>query len=189
MKKINITIIIIVSILSLFRVINELDNSMGVILKDLSIILTLPAPYIFEKAFKKNLDEGFKFIWIIFIFMAHFLGVINEFYAKYYYFDKITHTISGLLSAYVAVLITGKKTNSTSLSILFIISFSALCAVSWEIFEFVCKIIFGGDAQRVALTGVDDTMLDIIVALTGSICFSLYHYFKRTSWRSFTFKT
>lgn len=182
MKKINITIIIITIILSIFLVFKDLDTNVAWILKDLSIILTITAPYIFEKIFKKNITEGLKLVWIIFIFMAHFLGVINHFYDKFYYFDKITHTLSGVLAAYVAMLIAGKKSKNLKLNILFIISFSALCAVSWEIFEFTCNILVGGDAQRVALTGVDDTMTDMIVALIGSIFFSLYYYnIKRAS--------
>ena len=158
------------------------ETKLAFILKDLSIVLTLTAPYIFEKIFKKNLGEGFKLMWIIFIFMAHYLGVIDHFYDKYYYFDKIVHAISGILTAYVGVLILDKKIKSPKISILFIISFSSLCAVSWEIFEYICNILVGGDAQRVALTGVDDTMIDMIVAIIGSLIFALYYYnSKRTS--------
>ena len=187
MKKINLSVIIIISIISLITELINPEKEIAFILKDLSIVLTLLVPYIFEKVFKKNLNEDFKLIWIIFIFMAHYLGVIAHFYDKFYYFDKIVHTISGILTAYVAMLILDKKAKNSSLSVLFIVSFSALCAVSWEIFEFTCNILVGGDAQRVALTGVDDTMIDMIVAIIGSLIFGLYyHSLKRTPWRSFT---
>ena len=179
MKKINITIIIITIILSVFLVFKDLDTNIAWVLKDLSIILTITAPYIFEKIFKKNITEGLKLVWIIFIFLAHFLGVINHFYDKYYYFDKIAHTMSGILSGYVAILILNNKIKNSNINFLFVLSFSALCAVSWEIFEFTCNILVGGDAQRVALTGVDDTMLDMIVALVGSSLFYIFYSFKR----------
>ena len=39
----------------------------------------------------------------------------------------------------------------------------------WEIFEFTNDAIFQADAQHVMTTGVDDTMLDMIVALLGSV--------------------
>ena len=182
MKKINIITIIIISIMAIIIEIINPEEKLAFILKDLSILLTLILPYIFEKIFKKKLGETFKLIWIIFIFMAHYLGVINHFYDKFYYFDKIVHAISGILTAYIAMLILNKKTKNTIFSILFIVSFSALCALSWEIFEFVCNILVGGDAQRVALTGVDDTMLDMIVAVAGSLVFTLYYYvLKRAS--------
>lgn len=176
MKKINFTLIIITIILALITIVGELDRPLAIILKDLSVILTITAPYILEKLFKIKTPEGFKLIWIIFIFMAHYLGVICEFYNQWEGYDKVTHTISGLLSAYVAMIIlNNQKIKSKAFKFIFIISFSALCAVCWEIFEFTCNILVGGDAQKVVETGVDDTMLDMIVALVGSIGFSLYY--------------
>ena len=53
-----------------------------------------------------------------------------------------------------------------------------MCAGLWETFEFVCNILFGGDAQRVVATGVNDTMLDMIVAFIGASLFSLGYYLK-----------
>ena len=176
MKKINILLIIFTLICAFITIIGELDRGIVIILKDLSIILSLFALYIAEKIFKIKINDGFKMIWIIFVFMAHYLGVIVGLYNSLEYYDKITHTISGILTAYVAIIILehvklkGKTTN-----ILFIVSFSALCAVSWEVFEFVCNILVGGDAQKVLETGVDDTMLDMIVALLGSLLFSVWY--------------
>jgi len=183
MKKINIFLTSIIIIVSIITVLFNSSDNVAVVLKDLSVILTITAPLIFEKAFKTKLTEGFKLIWIIFVFMAHYLGVILGVYDIFLGFDKITHTISGLLTAYVAMMVLSKvKIKSINFSILFIVSFSALCAVSWEIFEFVCNILVGGDAQKVLETGVDDTMLDMIVALVGSLIFSLwYTVYKRAS--------
>ena len=176
MKKINITTSIIIIILSLITIISEVDKGLAVILKDLSIIITITAPYLIEKIFKTKTTENFKLIWIIFIFMTHYLGVICHLYDTCPGFDKITHTISGLLTAYVAMLILNhQKQKKKMFNLIFIISFSALCAVCWEVFEFVCNILVGGDAQKVVETGVNDTMLDMIVALVGSFCFSLWY--------------
>lgn len=182
MKKVNIVLIILVSIMSLISIVLNPEDEFVFLLKDLSVILTLVVPYIFEKVFGKDLGDGFKLMWIIFIFMAHYLGVINHLYDKFYYFDKIVHMLSGVITAYVAMLILDKKVKSVNFAVLFIVSFSALCAVSWEIFEFTCNLLVGGDAQRVVLTGVDDTMLDMIVALIGALGFGLYYCnLKRTS--------
>ena len=71
------------------------------------------------------------------------------------------------------------KGGKTWFNILFIIAFSALCAFAWETFEFVCNLLVGGDAQRVAETGVTDTMLDMIVAFIGAVLFSIGYYVKR----------
>ena len=181
MKKINKILILCLVIVSLFTVGLELDKGIVIILKDLSIVFTIFLPYIFEKIFKQKLAEGFKFIWIIFVFMAHYLGVICEFYNSWPFFDKITHMLSGILTAYIAMIILdGSKIKKKGFNVLFIICFSALCALTWEIFEFICNILVGGDAQKVLETGVDDTMLDMIVALIGSIFFSFWYGNKRT---------
>ena len=58
------------------------------------------------------------------------------------------------------------------------ISITLAIASLWECFEYCANILFGGDAQRVATTGVNDTMQDIIVAFIGSIIVSLIYSFE-----------
>lgn len=180
MKKINIFLIITTVILSFITILSELDKGIVIILKDSSIALTLLVPYILKKIFKVKIDESYILIWIIFIILAHYLGVICELYFKIDYFDKVTHTFSGVVSSTAAILILNNvKTKNIGFNILFILSFSWLCAGLWEVFEFTCNALFGGDAQRVLLTGVTDTMQDMIVAFIGSIVVSIIYYFKR----------
>ena len=180
MKKFNISLIVIISILAVIKVFGELDEKLIWILKDLSIILTVSIPYILQKVFKLKISDGFSFMYIIFIFMAHYLGVIEKFYSSFYYYDKIVHTLSGIFTAYIAYLILkNKKINDVLFNIVFIISFTFMIAGVWEIFEFTCNALFGGDAQRVVETGVSDTMGDIIFAFIGSIMFILFITIKR----------
>ena len=49
----------------------------------------------------------------------------------------------------------------------------------WEIFEFTVSKIMGTDPQHVKTTGVDDTMLDTIMAFTGSVIFIIINSFKK----------
>lgn len=177
MKKINIGLFIITLVCSFFTIIGELDKGIVIILKDSSIVLTATLPYIVNKLFKVKLNDGVIFVWLIFIFLAHYMGVTAEFYNKWEGFDKVVHTFSGVLTAYVGMLFLPKGVNIW-FKILFIIAFSWMCAGLWETFEFVCNILFGGDAQRVAATGVTDTMLDMIVAFIGASLFSLGFYVK-----------
>lgn len=179
MKKINIFFIILTIVLSFIVVFSELDRGIVIVLKDSSIIFTLVLPYIIKRLFKVNIGEGFIFVWILFIFLAHYMGVICEMYNKWYYFDKVTHTFSGVLSGCAGVVILSNvKVKSIGFKILFILSFTWLCAGLWEVFEFTCNALFGGDAQRVALTGVTDTMWDMIVAFIGSIFVCIFYYIK-----------
>ena len=45
-------------------------------------------------------------------------------------------------------------------------------------FEYIANMLFGGDAQRVVTTGVNDTMQDIIVAFIGALIVSLVYIFE-----------
>ena len=174
-------VLILVSIIGSFYFVFTRDDQLGLILKDASIIITITLPYIIEKLFKIKIDINTKFAYIIFVFMAHFLGATCELYNKIYWFDKFTHTLSGVLTAYAAILLLKhlKKYNKKDrfFNVLFIIAFALMIASFWEMFEFTANILFGGDAQKVASTGVTDTMMDIIVAFLGSILYSIVYLF------------
>lgn len=178
MKKINIGLLVITLVCSFFTIMGELDKGIVIVLKDSSIVLTATLPYIINKLFNIKLNDGVIFVWLVFIFLAHYMGVTAEFYNKWEGFDKVVHTFSGVLTAYVGMLFLPEGVKNIWFKILFIIAFSALCAFAWETFEFVCNILFGGDAQRVVETGVTDTMLDMIVAFVGASAFSLGYYVK-----------
>lgn len=180
MKKINILLLVVTLVCSFFTIIGELDKGIVIILKDSSILLTATAPYIFNKIFKYKLSDGFIFVWLVFIFLAHYMGVTAEFYNEWPLFDKVTHTMSGVLTAYIAILMLNKLNYKNKwFNVLFIISFSWLCAGLWETFEFTCDNLFNGDAQKVVQTGVDDTMGDMLVAFFGAIFVSILYLLKK----------
>lgn len=178
-KKINITLILIAIIGSLYYVFTR-DNNIVLILKDSSIILSISALYIVEKIFKTKINEYINLGYIIFIFMAHFLGVICEFYNYIYWFDKLVHFLSGIVTSFVAIylLIKFKKNKNIFFDILFIVAITLMVASIWEVFEYLSSCYFGADPQKVVSTGVSDTMGDIIVAFLGSILVSVCCYFE-----------
>lgn len=177
-KKINI-ILILTSILGSLYFVFTRDNNIVLILKDLSIIITINALYIIRKLFKLKISDVLIFIYVLFIFLAHFLGVICELYNVIYWYDKFTHFLSGVLTSFGAIFLLKKfkKSGNTIFSILFIIALSLMVASLWEIFEYLSSFYLGVDPQKVAQTGVADTMGDIIVAFLGSILVSIgYQY-------------
>lgn len=178
-KKINFLLILVAIIGSLYFVFTK-DNNIVFILKDISIIVTITALYIIQKLFKIKINEGINFIYIVFIFVAHFLGVICDFYSQIYWFDKFSHFSSGIIGAFVAIylLVKFRKNNNIVFSIIFIISFSLMIASLWEVFEYLASYYFGVDPQKVVMTGVTDTMGDIIVTLLASILVSISYYFE-----------
>ena len=180
MKKINYLLVLVTIICGTISAFSQIDKGIVIFLKDFSIVLTVSLPFILKKLFKLDMGEMLTFIWIVFIFLAHYLGVSLELYNKWVYFDKVTHSMSGVLSGVVAVLILEKnKPNNLFFNIIFILSFTWFCAGLWEVFEFTCNHFFGGDAQKVVETGVNDTMWDMIVAFIGSIGVSILYYLRR----------
>lgn len=177
-KRINISLILIAIIGSIYITITR-DDKLVYILKDMSIIFTINVLYIVSKMFNIKINDEVNFIYILFIFLAHFVGVTCEIYNSVYWFDKFTHFLSGIVSSLGAIYILVKiKITNKKFNILFIIAFSMLVASTWEVFEYTSSILFNVDPQRVLLTGVNDTMGDIIVALLGSIIICISYYFE-----------
>ena len=179
MKRINCIIILITSILSIVLAYNKQED-LVLFLKDIAVILTISALYIIQRIFKFKISDSLNFIYILFIFMAHFLGVVINLYDKIYWFDKFVHFLSGIITSFVSlyVIIKFKKDGNIKFTIIYIIAFSLMCASLWEIFEYTSSYYFNVDPQKVVLTGVTDTMGDIIVAFLGSIIVGMCYYYE-----------
>lgn len=119
--------------------------------------------------------------YLIFGFIAIFLGAQLHLYKITSWFDNMTHFIWGFLSGFLALLVLNKSkmfnTPNIIFNVVFIFIFSLATSALWEIFEFSLDYFFNQDMQRRA-TGVYDTMKDIIVTLFGNILFSLSFYFE-----------
>lgn len=159
-------------------------NIYGILVK-LTIILTLFIPNIIEKIFKIKFPYGLKLTYLVFIFMAHFLGSIVNLYNKVYWYDTFIHFLSGILVAITAnfLIVKSKIYNNRNVIMwfLFMVACSSLIAVSWEIFEFISDKAFNADAQNVLTTGVDDTMVDMIVALLGSMLYGITFIYEKVN--------
>ena len=179
--RFNILLVIIAVIGSYYYVFTR-DDQLGLILKDASILITITLPYIIEKIFKTKISIVIKTTYIVFIFIAQFLGVTVELYNHISWFDKFTHWLSGIITALLSLSLLSKfklyNKKNVLFNIIWMISITLAIASLWECFEYGANILFGGDAQRVATTGVNDTMQDIIVAFIGSIIVSLIYSFE-----------
>lgn len=169
-KKINYLLVlisiigsIVILLISPFNIVN--------FLKTIAIFITILIPYILEKLFKTKIEEKYKFVIILFVFMAHFLGVIVNLYDKVLYYDKIMHFISGIVTAFLSIKLVSSKNKYINAILLIIISLAV--ASIWEIFEYISSITLNIDPQKVIETGIHDTMQDIIVAFLGSILVSI----------------
>lgn len=182
MKKTNKIICILILLGSIYFALAALKEKD--IYQFLIIITVIPVsllPYGMKKIGKVKVPGILECFYMLFIFFGYFLGSIMKWYGKIAYYDVIIHFTSGVLSAMVAYYIYKmfQKKEEVGITVLFILSITALVASAWEIFEFVCDKIFQKDAQNVLTSGVDDTMTDIIAAFLGSILYILLYIFQQ----------
>ena len=175
-------VLIIIAVLGSYYFVFTRDKELGLILKDASIILTITLPYLIEKLFHQKIAVCVKSCWVIFIFLAQFLGVTVELYNEFAYFDKFTHWLSGIITSLLALMLLSNMNmyyrKIIVFNIIWMLSITLAVAACWEIFEYSANIFFGGDAQRVALTGVNDTMQDMIVAFLGGLVTSIIYLYE-----------
>ncbi len=91
------------------------------------------------------------------------------------YWDKILHFLSGFLFAVLGTAVHFSQKPGHALdpadafnASLYTWMFAMMSAVLWEIWEYLVSFS-GADPQQVALTGVGDTMGDIIVCTVGGL--------------------
>jgi hypothetical protein len=157
-----------------------------------SYLATIILPFIPDifKLFGINASVRLQIAFELFLILSMVLGIDFDLYKVWHIFgnpcfDKIVHTISGVMAAFVAkeildnsydgknVKVTGGKVTvkhyDTRFTWLFIISFVALTAAGWECFEFLYDQITGGNMQELITPGLDDTMWDMLGALAAGI--------------------
>lgn len=175
---------IMASLYSMYLVVT-LDLGLYGSLIKLSVIPVIFLPQIIEQILHVKMNSYVSFVYTIFIFLAHFLGSVVDFYHKIYWYDSFAHFLSGVLVAFLATyaLKLFKKYSKDSLlfNILFILGMSFMVAGLWEMFEFTSDKIFGKDAQNVLTTGVNDTMKDMIVAFLGTALYILLYIYEEVN--------
>ena len=146
--------------------------------------LLIIAPDLLRKFHNLQFSDRAELAYLSFIFISAILGINLDLYHSTAWLDKLSHTLSGALTAIVAWLILKHRhliDTPTSFKVVFILSFSLAIAVIWEIYEFLVNFILHTDPQRVISTGVTDTMLDLIVAGLGAATVTVYLFRKKTA--------
>lgn len=162
--------IIVMAIVFLFRCIFDPNYSKwgGVIA---GVILPF-LPEIFNKLLRIKISYRVELMYYIFLILALSLGISADLYKTVPLYDKAVHTLSGagtaLIGFYMLRYFKAEKTPAVFRG-MFMIFFSISVAVAWEFFEFFCDKCLGQHMQQLVTTGVDDTMLDMLVATIGAI--------------------
>lgn len=187
MKKINnylIYIIILVSICFAIKDFNlaKYDRLIG----DLSIGLVLLLPKIIKKILNIKIKDELYFVYIIFIFLAQFIGCVVNLYNLTGWYDLFVHFVSGALVAIFSFIVLNwfnifNKKNKL-FNVVFILAFSSLIAMLWEFGEFSFDNLLGLNVQHSIETGVKDTMEDMLIAFLGSIIISTLYISKKNKY-------
>jgi type IV secretory pathway VirB2 component (pilin) len=79
------------------------------------IVMLLPS--IFERRFNLEIPSEFEIALILFIYAAMFLGEQRQFYDKFWWWDKMLHSISGLILGNIGFLIVNYLNRSSKMNI------------------------------------------------------------------------
>ncbi len=192
-----VTIFIILSLVVAFLVSLWEKNWMNAFLSLLTFVLIVVFQIIQDK-YKFKLPGELQFVLIVFIYAGVFLGGVQDFYYRFWWFDSLLHAIAGLGLGFIGFLIpyslwkTGKLKASPFLVVFFGFCFASALGVIWEIFEFGMDEMFGLNMQKArnlelvygyfeTRLGVIDTMSDLILNTLGALVASVagYFYLKR----------
>ena len=156
------------------------------------IIATLLSPLVFRHKMEIEIPAEFHILAVVFIFASLYLGEIQGFYHKFWWWDIALHTSAGLLMGIVGFLLVYLLNESKRVELhmtpIFISLFAGMFAVAigafWEIFEFSMDQLLGLNMQKPMLgdpSGLTDTMWDMIVNALGAsmVSFVGWWYLKR----------
>lgn len=137
---------------------------------------------ILGKGMKQPLPTAINALIASHVVLACDLGSAMQFYWRFPHWDLLMHGYFGFLAG-VTLYIMLLRWNGAALNRggFFVLIFLGTMggAALWEIFEYGCDFLLGGDAQRVqealalGVSPIRDTMTDIIIAMAGLMVFYL----------------
>src|SRR5262245_415130 len=148
----------------------------NIFLTVLVIALTL-LPAFVGRRYRVVIPPEFQFVSALFVVLTLFLGSAADFYYKFWWWDIVLHTGSGILLGIIGFLAVFllNQTDRIPAGItpfflcVFAVAFAVTLGVVWEILEFVVDCISPATNMQSRETGVVDTMQDLIVDMLGAI--------------------
>jgi hypothetical protein len=147
------------------------------------VVLLLPFVFKFIADRKKILlPSYFRLFSVLFIFSALFLGEINNFYDKYWWYDLLLHGTFGIFIVITFIhMVQGtiaKEKKVTDRRFVFAVCFFAFCfsmalGTLWELFEFGSDYIFRAGMVK---GGIEDSMTDLLIkAVCSAVTVFIYY--------------
>ncbi len=145
------------------------------------VLIVAFIPMLVGYRFRVQIPAEFEMLAVIFVYASLFLGNLQGFYARYWWWDIMLHMGSGLILAIFGFLLVYVINEHEDLKLhmkpffiaLFAFMFSLGMGAIWEILEFTLDTFFGMNTQAGGLT---DTMTDLIVDGIGALIISILGY-------------
>ncbi len=161
----------------------------------ITFVLTFGTDYI-EKREKMDIPDALEIVILIFIYAGLFLSARFELYYRFWWWDDLLHTLSGVIIGFIGFIVIYKINHQFSMDIspllvaLFSFTFAVTLGVMWEIMEFGADVFLGTANQKWDMpateimmgkpyqgSGLRDTMSDLIVDSVGAFITSVLTYF------------
>lgn len=195
----RIIIRVLLALLTLEWILLLLDQSWLSLFLVTFIIATVFSPILFRNKMQMEIPAEFHFTAVIFIFASFYLGEVQDFYQRLWWWDIALHTTAGLLMGILGFLLVYVLNESKRVELnmtpgfiaFFAFTFALAIGSVWEIFEFSMDQFFGMNMQKPMLgdpSGLTDTMWDIIVNGLGAFVISFVGYIYLKSRKSFFVK-
>jgi hypothetical protein len=144
------------------------------------ILLVTLLPLMAGKKLDVYIPPELEGLAVLFVFASLFLGEVHGYYLRFWWWDLVLHTASGLLLGILGFLLVYVLNEKPDLGIdmkpgfvaLFAFMFSLGLGALWEIFEFWMDSAVGTTMQK----SLRDTMFDLIVDALGALAISLFGY-------------
>jgi hypothetical protein len=161
----------------------------------LTFILSFGTDYL-EK--KENIDipDILEICIVVFIYAGLYLSARFNLYYRYFWWDDLLHTLSGVITGFIGFIIIYKINHKYSMNLnpllvaFFSFTFAVTLGVMWEILEFTSDALFRTANQKWDLpdtatligrsyqgSGLRDTMSDLIVDTIGALITSIITWF------------
>ncbi|MGR8948724.1 MAG: hypothetical protein ACU84Q_11795 [Gammaproteobacteria bacterium] len=151
-------------------------------LATIGVIIVVLLPVALSRQFEVKIPPEFELLAVVFVIASLFLGEVQGYYLKFWWWDLLLHGASGLILGmfgFILVHVLNEKDDlHLSLKPSFVAFFAFLFALGvgtlWEIMEFTVDHFFATNMQK---SGLADTMGDLIVDGIGAMIISVLGYF------------
>ena len=179
-------------ILAVGAVLEAIQGNWMIAITTTGIVIVAFLPMLLGYRFHVRIPPEFELLAVIFVYASLFLGEVHGYYLKYWWWDILLHTSSGLIMGVFGFLLVYVLNEHEDLEMhmkpgfvcLFAFMFALGMGTIWEIVEFALDQLLGMNTQG---SGLTDTMSDLIVDGIGALIISIlgYHYLRANQADSF----